>query len=151
MALSIGDATQAAKAFQQMAASANNDGDVEKAVSSFTKQIHDATSGEPLTGSDIQALESGFESLGLNQSDFEQNVSLARAFQTLGQVPTFSALELWHLSGMFYLGLHSIYMGRVLLKLHHRRPHPMTWLLLWTWFRAAWTQAGLWGLMNYKS
>jgi hypothetical protein len=91
--LSIGDATQAAKNFQELAAAATNDGDVEKAIIGFTNQIEKATGGAELTGSDLQVLQSGFESLGLGKSDFEQNIGLSRGFQNLSKVSDFSALS----------------------------------------------------------
>jgi len=92
MALSIGDATQAATLFQQAARDATNDGDIQRAVQGFTTQISDAAGGSPLTGGDLNTLQNSFEALGLKQSDFAQSAGLSQAFQSLTQVPAFSAL-----------------------------------------------------------
>ena len=45
MALSVGDATQAARTFQQMASAATTDADVAQAVAGLTATIQSATGG----------------------------------------------------------------------------------------------------------
>ena len=92
MALSIGDANQAATLFQQAARDATNDGDIQTAVQGFTTQVSDAAGGTPLTGEDLSTLQKSFEALGLKQSDFSQSAGLSQAFQSLTQVPAFAAL-----------------------------------------------------------